>query len=216
MTGTTTTGGTGATGATGASRFRGVIASPDELRRHYRPPAKSTAEKKLDHLPPWIQTTIATSRFVFLATAGPDGAATVSPRGGSEGFVTVIDERTVALPDYPGNNLTDSLLNIIANPRAGLIFVTPGRDETIRIDGAAWVVTDPDVLAACQRGDERRPKAAIVVEVRDAFFHCPASFRRAELWNPAAWRADASLDYAEFIRQRLDPADWPDWALGGR
>jgi len=201
------------TAPTSTGRFRGVIASPEELRRHYRPPARRTAEKKLDHLPPWIQTTIATSRFVFLATAGSDGAVTVSPRGGREGFVTVIDERTVAMPDYPGNNLTDSLLNIIANPRAGLIFVTPGRDETIRVDGAAWVVTDADVLAACQREAERSPKAAIVVEVREAFFHCPASFRRAELWNPASWRADAALDYAELIRERLDPADWPDWAL---
>lgn len=203
-----------ATTPAGASRFRGVIASADELRRHYRPPAKSTAEKKLDLLPPWIQTTIAASRFVVLATAGSDGAVTVSPRGGSDGFVTVLDERTLAMPDYPGNNLTDSLRNIIANPRAGLIFVIPGRDETIRVDGAAWVVTDTDVLAACQRAGDRPAKAAIVVEVREAFFHCPASFRRAELWNPPAWRPDASLDYGDFVRERLDPTDWPDWVKG--
>lgn len=201
-----------ATSPASASRFRGVITSPDELRQHYRSPAASTLEKKFDHLPRWIQTTIAASRFVFLATAGADGAVTVSPRGGSDGFVAVLDERTLAMPDYPGNNLTDSLLNIIANPHAGLIFVTPGRDETIRVDGTACVVTDPDVVAACRRDGDRQAKTAIVIEVEDAFFHCPASFRRAELWNPDAWRPDAALDYPEFIRQRIAPSDWPEWA----
>jgi PPOX class probable FMN-dependent enzyme len=193
-------------------RFRGVIETADELRRHYRPPARIVAEKKLDHLPPWIRTTIEASRFAFLATADPDGAVTVSPRGGRDGFVTVLDDRTLALPDAPGNNLTDSLRNIIANPRAGLIFDIPGRDETIRVDGDAWVVTDRDVRAACRRPGERLAKAAVVVAVREAFFHCPASFRRADLWDPASWRSDASVDYDDFVRARLDPADWPAWA----
>jgi uncharacterized protein len=203
------------TAPVGARRFRGVIETHDELRRHYRPPAKIVAEKKLDHLPPWIRTTIEASRFAFLATADADGVVTVSPRGGHDGFVTVLDERTLALPDQPGNNLTDSLRNIIANPRAGLVFLIPGRDETIRVDGDAWVVTDPDVRAACRRPRERLAKAAVVIEVREAFFHCPASFRRAELWNPATWRPDAATDYDDFVRARLDPADWPAWAREG-
>lgn len=190
----------------------GALTSVDELRALYRKPVKEVAEKKLGDLPPWIRATIEASRFAFLATAGRGGAVTVSPRGGTDGFVVVLDDRHLALPDYPGNNLTDSLTNIVETGCAGLIFVIPGRNETIRVDGAAWVVTDPQVLAACRRAGGRRPKTAIVVEVREAFFHCPASFQRADLWNPGAWRPDAALDYDDFIRATLDPLDWPDWA----
>ncbi|HEX7096801.1 MAG TPA: MSMEG_1061 family FMN-dependent PPOX-type flavoprotein [Acidimicrobiales bacterium] len=197
-----------------AGRFGSVITSVEELRTHYRPPTRLVAEKKLDHLPAWMRVTIEASRFVFVATADATGAVTVSPRGGSEGFVVVLDERTLALPDYPGNNLTDSLRNIVTNPFAGLIFLVPGRNETIRVDGAAWVVTDATVLDACRRAGGRRPKCAIVVSVRHAFFHCPASFQRADVWNPESWRADAALDFDEFIRRTLDPADWPAWARG--
>ena len=188
------------------------MTSLDELRTLYRPPTKLVAEKKLDHLPAWIRATIAASRFAFVATAGPDGAVTVSPRGGTDGFVAVLDDRHLAIPDYPGNNLTDSLRNIVRNPRIGLILVIPGRNETIRVDGGAWVVTDPRVLAACDAVGGRRAKAAIAVEVREVFFHCPASFRRAELWNARTWRDDAALDFEEFIRRQLDQRDWPSWA----
>ena len=99
----------------------------------------------------------------------------------------VLDEHRLAIPDYPGNNLTDSLRNIVANPHVGLIFLVPGRDETIRVDGDAWVTTDPDVLARCAaqpgRGGRRRAKSAIGVRVTSVFFHCPASFQRATLWD---------------------------------
>jgi uncharacterized protein len=194
------------------TRFTGVIASVDDLANHYRPPTERTANKKLDHLPPWIRATIEASRFAFVATATAEGAVTVSPRGGEDGFVVTLDDHTLALPDYPGNNLTDSLRNVIANRRAGLLLMVPGRPETIRVDGDAWVVTDREVLEACRLSGGRQPKTAMVLEVRAAFFHCPASFQRADLWNPETWRADASLAYDAFIRQTLDPSDWPEWA----
>lgn len=195
--------------------FDGVVESVEQLRTMYRPPMKYVAEKKRDHLLPWIRATVEASRFVFLATSGADGSVTVSPRGGHDGFVAVLDDRHLALPDYPGNNLTDSLTNIVTNPHAGLIFVIPGRNETVRVDGRALVVTDPEVLAACEQAGGRRPKAAIVIEIHETFFHCPASFQRAGLWNSEGWREDAALDYDAFIREALDPADWPDWAVPG-
>jgi uncharacterized protein len=197
---------------TGAPRFTGVIGSAAELRTLYRTPMKEVAEKKFDHLPNWIRVTIEASRFAFIGTAGADGSVTVSPRGGTDGFVVVLDDHHLAIPDYPGNNLTDSLTNVVDNPRIGLILLIPGRNETIRVDGAAWVVTDPDVLGACERAGGRTPKTAIVVEVREAFFHCPASFQRADMWNADTHRADASIDYDDFIRATLDESEWPDWA----
>ena len=196
--------------------FGGVVESVAQLRTLYRRPMKEVAEKKQDHLPPWIRVTIEASRFAFLATAGPDGSVTVSPRGGTDGFVAVLDERHLALPDYPGNNLTDSLTNIVVNPHVGLIFVIPGRNETIRVDGDAWVTTDPDVLAACEAvggrtpedGHRRRgprdvlPLPGVVPTGR------PVERRRRGVPTPA-------LDYGDFVRDALDPAEWPAWAQPG-
>lgn len=192
--------------------FADVVTSIDELRTLYRPPTKLVAEKKLDHLPPWVRVAIEASRFVFVATADADGRATVSPKGGQEGFVVVLDEQRLAIPDYPGNNLLDSLEHIVENPHVGLIFLVPGRNDTIRVDGDAWITTDPNILDACRQDGTRRPKTAIGVAVREVFYHCPASFQRATLWQPDTWRQDASLGFDEFVRRSLPEADRPDWA----
>ena len=193
-----------------AAPFTATIDSVEGLRRLYRQPAKSTAEKKLDHVPPWGRAMIGAARFVFLATADRDGRTTVSPKGGAPGFVTVLDDHHLALPDYPGNNLLDSLQHIVENPAVGLIFVIPGRPETLRVDGDAWITTAPDVLARCSR-EERLPKTAIGIRVREVFFHCPASFQRADLWEPGSWHASDS--FTAFIRATLPRDDWPDWAV---
>lgn len=192
--------------------FADVLTSPDQLRTIYHPPAKRTAEKKLDHVPPWVRVSIEASRFAFLATSDAEGRATVSPRGGRDGFAVLLDDRHLVIPDYPGNNLNDSLHNIIANPHIGLIFIVPGRNETIRVDGDAWVTTAPDVLARCQVENGRRAKSAIGVRVRSVFFHCPASFQRATLWASESWRDDAASGLDDFVRDALPEEDWPDWA----
>ena len=88
----------------------------------------------------------------------------------------------------------------------------PGRNETIRVDGDAWVTTDPDVLERCRADDRRRAKSAIGVRVTSVFFHCPASFQRATLWDSDSWRADAGLDFDDFVRASLPEEQWPDWA----
>jgi uncharacterized protein len=149
---------------------------------------------------------------VFLATADAEGRPTVSPKGGRDGFVVVLDEHRVAIPDYAGNNLIDGLRNIVANPSIGLIFVIPGRNETIRVDGDACVTTDPDVLRRVRRDDRRQPKSAIGVQVRSVFFHCPSSFQRAGLWDRNGWRDDVAKEFDDFIRDTLPRDQWPDWA----
>jgi PPOX class probable FMN-dependent enzyme len=191
--------------------FESVVTDEAELRRLYRPPARSTATKKMSRIDPWVRVFIEAAPFAFIATAGKASPVTVSPRGGDAGFVRLLDDRRLVLGDYAGNNLLDSIRNIVSAPAVGLLFVIPGRPETIRIDGDAWVTTDPDLLALTAQ-PRRRPKAAIGVLAREVFFHCPSSFQRADLWNPATWRADSDLEFDDFIRSALDPADLPEWA----
>lgn len=189
--------------------FTDIIESVEGLRQLYRQPSKLVAERKLDHLAPWARAMVGAARFVFLATADRDGRTTVSPKGGTPGFVRVVDEHHLAIPDFAGNNLLDSLEHIVENPAIGLIFLLPGRPETLRVDGDACITTAPDVLAR-PADDGRAPKTAIGVRVREVFFHCPASFQRAELWEPESWDAEAS--FVEFIRAVLARDEWPSWA----
>jgi hypothetical protein len=193
----------------GDAPFPDTIDSVSGPRGLYRTPVKTVAEKKLDHLEPWATAMIEAARFAFMSTADRDGRPTVSPKGGTTGFVSVLDERHLVLPDYPGNNLLDSLENIVENPTVGLIFLIPGRPETFRVNGDAWITTAPEVLGNLAT-EGRRPKTAIGVRVVEAFFHCPASFQRAGLWDPDTWDADNSFD--EFIRGAVTVEDWPDWA----
>ncbi|NEX46990.1 pyridoxamine 5'-phosphate oxidase family protein [Pseudotabrizicola algicola] len=126
---------------------------------------------------------VARSPFVCIGTQTPDGRADVSPRGDPCGFVQVLDDRTLLIPDRPGNNRLDTLSNLIANPAIGLLFMVPGFDDTLRINGRAQVTRDPDVLARLAVNG-RLPGVAIVVSVTEVFLHCAKAFRRSDLWNP--------------------------------
>lgn len=128
---------------------------------------------------------IANAPFLCLGTQSATGKADVSPRGDPPGFVKVIDEQTVAIPDRPGNNRLDSLSNILANPAVGLLFMIPGFDDTLRINGTARITTDPTLLADMAVKD-RAPRIAIVVTVTEAYMHCAKAFRRSRLWDPEA------------------------------
>lgn len=129
------------------------------------------------------QAFIRRSPFLCLGTQNADGRADVSPRGDPAGFVRILDSRTLALPDRPGNNRLDSLANIIANPTVGLLFIIPGFDDTLRVNGQASLVTDPALLDTMIVND-RVPKLAIVVKVAEVFMHCAKAFRRSHLWDP--------------------------------
>jgi uncharacterized protein len=163
-----------------------IIGSQEQLGELYRAPSRIAAAKKAALLDLATTEFLARSPFVLIATIGADGGLDVSPRGGPPGFVRVLDDRHVALPDLNGNNLIDTLRAIVATGRAGLLVTVPGKDETIRINGPAWVTTDPSTLDLWN--DElRRPTAAIVVRVEEVFMHCAKAFRRGRVWDPASW-----------------------------
>ena len=127
----------------------------------------------------------------------------MSPRGGPPGFVQVLDAQRLAIPDLSGNNLVDSITNIVRNPHVGLLFVLPGRDETLRVNGRAWLTTDDAVLDGFT-AELRRPKAAIGVEVVDTFVHCAKSFRRGQVWDPASWAPDVAPSAAELLTCHIE------------
>ena len=129
------------------------------------------------------QAFIRRSPFICIGTQNQDGRADVSPRGDPPGFVRILDPQTLAIPDRPGNNRLDSLSNIIANPSIGILFLIPGFDDTLRVNGRASLVNDPELLRTMQVND-RVPTLAIIVKVGEVFMHCAKALRRSHLWDP--------------------------------
>jgi uncharacterized protein len=158
---------------------------PDEqaLRGLFPPTHELAAQKVLRSLDKHAQDFIRRSPFVCVGTQDGNGKADVSPRGDPAGFVRILDDRTLAIPDRPGNNRLDTLSNILANPNVGLLFIIPGFDDTLRINGQAGLVTDPELLESMAING-RAPKLAIVVRVGEVFLHCAKAFRRSKLWDP--------------------------------
>jgi uncharacterized protein len=183
--------------------FSNVVTSVEDVCQLYRFPNDLVRRKKIDHLDAGCRAVVGAAPLVFVSTSRPHGACEVSPRGGPPGFVQVLDEHRLAIPDLSGNNLLDSITNIVLNPHVGLLFVLPGRDETLRVNGRAWLVTDDDVLDGFTH-ELRRPKAAIGVEVVDAFVHCAKSFRRGKVWDPASWAPDTAPSAAELLTCHIE------------
>ncbi len=157
----------------------------EQALRDLYPATHDLAVQKLQNtLGVHAQDFIRRSPFLCIGTQDPNGRADVSPRGDPPGFVRILDERTLAIPDRPGNNRLDSLSNIIANPNVGLLFIVPGFDDTLRVNGIARLSTDPALLATMVVNN-RVPTLAIVVEVGEVFMHCAKAFRRSHLWDPA-------------------------------
>lgn len=160
-----------------------VISDETTLRELFHERHPLAVQKCLDRLDPHAREFIARSPFVCIGTQSKEGNADVSPRGDPVGFVRVLDDRTLAIPDRPGNNRLDTLSNIVANPFVGLLFLVPGFDDTLRINGRAKVTTDPSVLEPMAVRD-RLPKVAIIVEIDEVYLHCAKAFRRSKLWDP--------------------------------
>ncbi|MCZ4273593.1 MSMEG_1061 family FMN-dependent PPOX-type flavoprotein [Maritalea porphyrae] len=125
---------------------------------------------------------ISRSPLIFLGTQDDDGKADVSPRGDPVGFVQVLDEQTLVIPDRPGNNRLDSLSNIIANPSVGVLFVVPGFDDTLRVSGQAHLTNDPELMTSMSFNG-REPRIAIIVKIDSVFIHCAKAFRRSKAWH---------------------------------
>ena len=162
------------------------------LRAHMgamNPMAERKVLPALDH---YCRAFIAMSPFLVLASADAEGRADASPRGDPPGFVQVLDDRTLLLPDRLGNNRVDSFANILTAPGVGLIFFVPGIDETLRVNGTARLLTDGDALAGSSVSG-KTPRTGLVVAVEEAFFHCAKALRRARLWDPATQVERASF-----------------------
>lgn len=173
--------------AAGADWFGGAhaVATDDDLRRLYPRPHEIVLRKQVSRLDVHCRALIAASPFLVLATAGP-GGVDCSPRGGPPGgLVEVHDDRTLLLPDWPGNNRLDSLRNILASPAVALLFLLPGEREVFRIGGDARLSAHPDLLDRFATPGGKRPRAVVVVRVHEAFIHCGRAVVAAELWNPA-------------------------------
>jgi PPOX class probable FMN-dependent enzyme len=178
--------------------FADVIGSPEEVAALYGPPVDAVVSKIVDHLDGHCRDFIARSPFVLVATADEGGSCDVSPKGGAPGFVAVLDENRLAIPDAPGNRLVYSLRNVIASGRAGLLFLIPGMEETLRVNGRACLTRDPAVLELLGRED-KAPKVAVGVEVEEAFLHCAKAFKRSALWRPDEWPDRTGLSSAAQI-----------------
>lgn len=176
---------------------------PDEaaLRSLYKATHPLAAQKSLAYLDPHAREFIRRSPFLTIGTQSHEGKADVSPRGDPSGFVQVLDDRTLAIPDRPGNNRLDTLSNILANPNVGLLFLVPGFDDTLRVNGTAILSTDPKLLATMSVND-RVPTLAIVVTVAEVYLHCAKAFRRSRLWDPEA-RQDRK-DMPTLLKMILD------------
>ncbi len=161
------------------------ITTPQQLRALYAEPTERARRKQLDALDRHCKAFIALSPFVVLATSDATGRVDATPRGGAPGFVVVPDDCTLLLGDAPGNNRLDALQNLLENPQAGLLFMIPGVDETLRVNGRVTLSVDPADLALCSDG-RRAPKVVLRMAVQEAFLHCAKAFMRSQLWSDAA------------------------------
>jgi PPOX class probable FMN-dependent enzyme len=168
-------------------------------------PARLIREKIADRLNSLTCQFVERSPFVVVASGRPDGGLDVSPRGDPAGFVRILDERTLLLPDRPGNKLADTLTNLLADDRIALLFLIPGVNDTFRINGRARIVDDPELLAASEV-EGKVPQLGILVEVEEAYTQCPKAFLRSELWNPERHIDRSELpSQGEILRAIADP-----------
>lgn len=161
------------------------LTSLDDLRTIFSEPRERAVKKQISFLDGHCRRYIELSPFLVLATAGAAGTVDASPRGGAKGFVKVIDAHTLLIPDAPGNNRIDSFQNIVSSGQVGLLFMIPGFDETLRVNGAATLSTAEAERALCADA-KRTPKLVIRVTVREAYLHCAKALMRSRLWNEAS------------------------------
>jgi PPOX class probable FMN-dependent enzyme len=190
-----------------AGPFRDVVRSEQELRALIGSPSEVAVKKQLAALDAHARTFIARSPFLLMATANAAGRCDVSPKGDGPGFVLVLDETHLVVPDRPGNRRLDGMRNLLENPHVGLIFLIPGKDETLRVNGRGSIVRDAELLARMEVGG-KRPQLGIGVDVEECFFHCPKAFLRSKLWTPEHWPDRTDLpSMARIMYDQAKPAD---------
>jgi PPOX class probable FMN-dependent enzyme len=187
--------------------FRDVVTSEEALRTLVGQPSELAIRKEISYLDAHCRAFIARSPFVLIATSGATGRGDVSPKGDPPGFVQVLDEHRLVIPDRPGNRRLDGMRNLLENPHVGLLFLIPGLEETLRVNGRAWIVRDEEVLARCAVMG-KRPTLALGVYAEECFIHCAKAFKRAQLWQPDQWPDRAGLaSPSEMLVDHARPKD---------
>ncbi len=170
--------------------FKEPVTSEGELREILGYPSERALLKQQGTLDEHSRAFIARSPFLLLATSNAAGQCDVSPKGDMPGFVLVLDDQHLVIPDRPGNRRLDGMRNLLENPHVGLIFIVPGREETLRVNGRGWIVRDAELLERLIVMG-KRPPLAIGVEIEECFLHCAKAFKRSGLWQTERW-ADCS------------------------
>jgi PPOX class probable FMN-dependent enzyme len=175
------------------------ITTEAELREVLGEPGPRSVLKERKTLHERDKQWLAASSFCLIGTAAADGTCDVSPKGDPAGFVHVIDDTTIVIPERPGNRRGDGYSNIVSNPHIGLLFIIPGRTDTLRVNGKAHLVTDaPYFEHMVVKG--HRPILAIVVEIEQVFYHCSKAFLRSDLWQPQTWQPDLLPSRARIVK----------------
>ncbi len=184
------------------------IASEEQLRAIIGNPNDVVVSKIADRLNTLTSAYIERSPFICVATSNANGDCDVSPRGDPPGFVRILDDQTLLIPERPGNKIADTLRNILHNPRIGILFIVPGVGDTFRVNGHATLIDDVDLLAPCAI-EGKAPKLGIKVVIHDAYTQCPKAFKRSDLWNPELFRsADEFASGGEILRAVRAEADF--------
>jgi uncharacterized protein len=187
------------------ARFEDVITSEEALREVLGKPGELALRKELSYLDRHCQAFIALSPFVLVGSTDSNGKTDVTPRGDAPGFALVLDQKTLAIAERPGNRRLDTLRNVLQTSRVGLLFMIPGVEETLRVNGRASIVRDTAILdRAVVRG--KRPLVAIVIEVEECFMHCAKALKRANLWDTTTWpERDALPSLAQILLDQVHP-----------
>lgn len=180
-----------------------VVSTLEELRDILGTPAQRSVDKSLPRLDRFSTYFIERSPFVLVASASRDGRCDVSPKGDRPGFVKVLDDHTVLIPDRPGNRRADTFTNLLENPWIGTIFLIPDVEETLRVNGSALITKDQHLLEQCAVSG-KEPNLGIVIEVQEVYFHCAKAFKRSGLWEPEAWEGRGQLpSLGEIMAEQL-------------
>ncbi|MFJ9601426.1 MSMEG_1061 family FMN-dependent PPOX-type flavoprotein [Streptomyces althioticus] len=181
-----------------------ALTSTEQLRELYPEPNENALRKEIDHLTDETRALIGCASLVLVGSTDAEGRADVTPRGGPPGFVAVLDDRTLAIPDATGNKRLDTLQNVVETGRVGLLFVVPGRTTTLRVNGSAFVSARPELLDRLTAVG-KPPVSAIVVRIEQAYPHCPKSLMRGNAWQPEKWLpADAQPSSAQVTLAQLN------------
>jgi len=179
--------------------MRQVVTTAEELRAIVGEPVAAVANKVKSSLSEAQQDWLSHSPLGFVATTDAEGRVDVSPKGDPAGFVHIIDERTIAIPERPGNKRVDGFLNVLQRPRVGTVFLIPGRGDTLRINGTGTVLSDADYFDTMVV-DGKRPILALELAVDEVFFHCAKAFLRSDAWNPETWNPTAVPSVAQLAK----------------